>query len=66
MGYIKNRTSGGVRKRNRNSRGYQNLSRHGKKLLFINAATRREIPLQWGIIASCRELGIPTGKQNNL
>ena len=26
--------------------GYQNLSRHGKKLFFINAATRREIPLQ--------------------
>ena len=44
-GHVKNRTSGGYVK-NRNSRGYQNLSRHGKKLLFINAATRRGIPLQ--------------------
>ena len=26
--------------------GYENLCRHGKKLLFINAATRRGIPLQ--------------------
>ena len=54
-GYVKNRTSGGGYVKNRNSRGYQNLSRHGKNPLFINAATRREIPFQQGIIASSRE-----------
>ena len=44
--YVKNQNLCGVRKRNRNFGGYQNLSRHGKKLLFINAATRGGIPLQ--------------------
>ena len=45
-GYVKNRSSGGVRKKTEILGGYQNLSRHGKKLLFINTATCRGIPLQ--------------------
>ena len=37
---------GGVRKKTEILGGYENLSRHGKKILFVNAATRREIPFQ--------------------
>ena len=37
-----------------------------EKVLFINAATRRGDPLTVGAFASCREYGIPTGKQSNL
>ena len=54
-GYVKKQNLWEVRKKTEILGGYQNLSRHGKKLLFIYAATRREIPLQQGIIASCRE-----------
>ena len=45
-GYVKKQMLWGVRKETEILGGYQNLSRHGKKLLFINAAARRKIPLQ--------------------
>ena len=46
LGGLEDILGGGVRKKTEILGGYQNISRHGKKFLFINAATRRGIPLQ--------------------